>query len=72
MNPLLGAVALTGGSVGAEIGVDPEVILQTAHGRRTIDTLKIVCPEKANWKCESHAMNFLLIASITNKSLTQR
>lgn len=39
-------------SVGTEIGVDPKVILQTSHGRRTIDTLKIFCPEKANWKSE--------------------
>ncbi|KAK6193485.1 hypothetical protein LQW54_012423 [Pestalotiopsis sp. IQ-011] len=37
-------------SVGAEIGVDPALILYTAHGRRTIDTLKVFCPEKANWK----------------------
>ncbi|KAK6088933.1 haloacid dehalogenase-like hydrolase [Seiridium cupressi] len=39
-------------TVGAEIGVDPALILQTAHGRRTIDTLKAFCPGKANWKCE--------------------
>lgn len=38
--------------VGAEIGVDPEIILQTSHGRRTIDTLKALCPEKANLECE--------------------
>ncbi|KAM0808393.1 hypothetical protein AB5N19_08736 [Seiridium cardinale] len=37
-------------TVGAEIGVDPALILQTAHGRRTIDTLKVFRPEKANWK----------------------
>ncbi|KAI2624781.1 HAD-like protein [Xylaria nigripes] len=34
--------------IGNEIGVDPEVILQTSHGRRTIDTLKLIAPEKAN------------------------
>ncbi|KAF7514510.1 hypothetical protein G7054_g15250 [Neopestalotiopsis clavispora] len=37
-------------TVGAEIGVDPEVILQTSHGRRSIDILKILHPEKANWE----------------------
>ncbi|KAI1825501.1 HAD-like protein [Xylaria intraflava] len=34
-------------TVGNEIGVDPEVILQTSHGRRSIDTLKLIAPEKA-------------------------
>ncbi|KAH8676238.1 haloacid dehalogenase-like hydrolase [Xylariales sp. PMI_506] len=37
-------------TVGAEIGVDPEVILQTSHGRRSIDMLRILSPEKANWE----------------------
>ncbi|TGO51217.1 hypothetical protein BCON_0166g00040 [Botryotinia convoluta] len=35
--------------LGNEIGVDPNVILQTSHGRRSIDVLKIIAPEKANW-----------------------
>ncbi|TAQ89039.1 hypothetical protein B7494_g2631 [Chlorociboria aeruginascens] len=34
-------------TIGAEIGVDPKVILQTSHGRRTIDMLKVLAPEKA-------------------------
>jgi glycerol 3-phosphatase-1 len=38
--------------IGDEIGVDPKVILQTSHGRRSIDMLKILAPEKANWECE--------------------
>ncbi|XDG10374.1 hypothetical protein ABKA04_009989 [Annulohypoxylon sp. FPYF3050] len=37
-------------TIGKEIGVDPEVILQTSHGRRSIDMLKILSPEKANWE----------------------
>ncbi|KAL2020897.1 hypothetical protein VTK56DRAFT_7888 [Thermocarpiscus australiensis] len=37
-------------TIGKEIGVDPEVILQTSHGRRSIDMLKILAPEKANWE----------------------
>jgi glycerol 3-phosphatase-1 len=38
--------------IGDEIGVDPKVILQTSHGRRSIDMLKILAPEKANWECK--------------------
>ncbi|KAK4128194.1 HAD-like protein [Parathielavia appendiculata] len=37
-------------TIGKEIGVDPAVILQTSHGRRTIDTLGLLAPEKANWE----------------------
>ncbi|EFQ28769.1 haloacid dehalogenase-like hydrolase [Colletotrichum graminicola] len=37
-------------TVGNEIGVAPEVILATSHGRRSIDILKILAPEKANWE----------------------
>ncbi|KAH7328786.1 HAD-like domain-containing protein [Stachybotrys elegans] len=41
-------------TVGEEIGVSGEVILETSHGRRSIDILKILAPEKANWEyvCE--------------------
>ena len=38
-------------SIGKELGADPEVILQTSHGRRSIDILKLISPEKANWEC---------------------
>ncbi|KAI1330824.1 HAD-like protein [Xylariaceae sp. FL0255] len=41
-------------TVGEEIGVAPEVILQTSHGRRSIDILKILAPEKANWEYVKH------------------
>ncbi|KAI1112826.1 HAD-like protein [Nemania sp. NC0429] len=34
-------------TIGNEIGVDPEVILQTSHGRRSIDILRLLAPEKA-------------------------
>ena len=36
--------------VGKEIGVDGDTILQTSHGRRSIDVLGILAPEKANWE----------------------
>lgn len=37
--------------IGREIGCDPEVILATSHGRRSIDVLAILSPERANWEC---------------------
>ncbi|KAI0177142.1 haloacid dehalogenase-like hydrolase [Pestalotiopsis sp. NC0098] len=46
-------------TVGGEIGVDPEVILQTSHGRRSIDILKILQPEKANWEYVCHMEGLL-------------
>lgn len=39
--------------IGKELGVDPEVILKTSHGRRSIDTLREYDPSKANWECSS-------------------
>ncbi|KAA8567288.1 hypothetical protein MFRU_007g03230 [Monilinia fructicola] len=41
--------------LGDEIGVDPNVILETSHGRRSMDVLKIIAPEKANWEYIKHA-----------------
>jgi glycerol-1-phosphatase len=38
--------------IAVEIGVDPNVILATSHGRRTIDVLAQVDPSKANWECK--------------------
>ncbi|KAK9777017.1 putative Haloacid dehalogenase-like hydrolase [Seiridium cardinale] len=46
-------------TVGTEIGVDPEVILQTSHGRRSIDILRILHPEKANWEYVCHMEGLL-------------
>ncbi|KAH6619816.1 HAD-like protein [Chaetomium sp. MPI-SDFR-AT-0129] len=46
-------------TIGEEIGVDPEVILQTSHGRRTIDTLKVFAPEKATWEYTRHLEGLL-------------
>ncbi|KAJ5677627.1 uncharacterized protein N7477_003260 [Penicillium maclennaniae] len=36
--------------IGAELGVDPEVILATSHGRRSIDTMALYDKSKANWE----------------------
>ncbi|KAF2638070.1 HAD-like protein [Massarina eburnea CBS 473.64] len=40
--------------IGREIGVDPEVILATSHGRRSIDVLEMYEPKLANWEYISH------------------
>ena len=39
--------------IGRQLGVDPEVILATSHGRRSIDVLQAYDPSKANWECKS-------------------
>ncbi|KAJ3545902.1 hypothetical protein NM208_g2272 [Fusarium decemcellulare] len=36
--------------IGDEIGVSHDVILQTSHGRRSMDVFKDLAPEKANWE----------------------
>ncbi|KAE8379597.1 HAD-like domain-containing protein [Aspergillus bertholletiae] len=36
--------------IGEELGIDHEVILQTSHGRRSIDILKELAPSRANWE----------------------
>ncbi|PHH58922.1 hypothetical protein CDD81_4152 [Ophiocordyceps australis] len=35
--------------IGDEIGVSPSEILETSHGRRSIDVFDIIAPHKANW-----------------------
>ncbi|KAJ9662762.1 DL-glycerol-3-phosphatase [Neophaeococcomyces mojaviensis] len=35
--------------LGKEMGVDPNLILATSHGRRSIDVLKLYDPARANW-----------------------
>lgn len=37
--------------IGKELGIDPNVILASAHGRRSIDTIKLYNPDKADWDC---------------------
>ncbi|TVY42059.1 Glycerol-1-phosphate phosphohydrolase [Lachnellula subtilissima] len=46
-------------TIGSELGVDPKVILQTSHGRRSIDVLKLLSPEKANWEYVKHMEGLL-------------
>ncbi|KAK3110236.1 DL-glycerol-3-phosphatase [Teratosphaeriaceae sp. CCFEE 6253] len=44
-------------ALGAAIGVPGATILETSHGRRSIDVLALLAPEKANWDfvCEAEA-----------------
>ncbi|CAG8949522.1 hypothetical protein HYFRA_00007754 [Hymenoscyphus fraxineus] len=47
-------------AIGGELGVDPKVILETSHGKRSIDTLKLITgPEKANWEYVKHMEGLL-------------
>jgi len=36
----------------ALMGVDPNTILATSHGQRSIDTFQIYDPSRANWECK--------------------
>ncbi|KAL0260994.1 DL-glycerol-3-phosphatase [Diplodia seriata] len=38
--------------IGKQLGVDPNTILATSHGRRSIDVLKLYDPSLATWECE--------------------
>ncbi|PHH82679.1 hypothetical protein CDD83_3193 [Cordyceps sp. RAO-2017] len=40
-------------SVGEQIGVPAQTILETSHGRRSIDVFQAVAPDKATWECAS-------------------
>ena len=42
-------------SLGKEIGVSGDKILETSHGRRSIDILALLAPDKANWDYICHA-----------------
>ncbi|KAI0098644.1 HAD-like protein [Nemania sp. FL0031] len=55
-------------TIGNEIGVDPEVILQTSHGRRSIDMLKLLAPEKATLEYVRH-MEALLPQKYGNEAV---
>ncbi|KUJ07960.1 glycerol-3-phosphate phosphatase-like protein [Mollisia scopiformis] len=47
-------------TIGKEIGIDPNVILETSHGRRSIDTLKALGQDHlANWEYIKHMEELL-------------
>lgn len=39
--------------ISKELRIDPDVILATSHGRRSVDVLEVLDPSKANWECKS-------------------
>lgn len=41
------------------------MILQTSHGRRSIDVLKDLDASKANWECKSVRLELLYFINIT-------
>ena len=49
--------------LGKEIGVPGSTILETSHGRRSIDVLALLAPDKANWDyvCAAEARVLSLI-----------
>ncbi|CRK28446.1 hypothetical protein BN1723_003538 [Verticillium longisporum] len=57
-------------SIGQDIGVSANVILQTSHGRRSIDVLKILAPEKANWDSEARTPQLTLAGEEEEKEET--
>lgn len=52
--------------LGKELGVDPNVILETSHGRRSIDVLQLYDPSKANWECKLLLFSFLTVPVCIN------
>ena len=44
--------------IGQELGVNPNVILASSHGRRSIDVLKDYDPSKATWDCMTQPYPF--------------
>lgn len=49
--------------IGKELGIDPSLILQSSHGRRSIDTFQLYDPSKANWECWCMTPTFDLAAA---------
>ena len=47
------------------MGVDPDVILATSHGRRSIDVFRIYDPSKANWDCEFYCLGIACCTRLT-------
>ncbi|KAI9840011.1 MAG: hypothetical protein M1819_000203 [Sarea resinae] len=45
--------------LGAELGVDPNVILATSHGRRSIDVLKLYDPKRATREYVAHVESLI-------------
>lgn len=51
-----------------ELGLDAEKILAMSHGRRSMDILKVLAPQRANWEC-MFGTPFLLSSSLSHHPL---
>jgi hypothetical protein len=47
--------------IGNEYGIDPNVILATSHGRRSIDVFQQIDPARATWDCMSSRIPFIRV-----------
>lgn len=47
--------------IGNEYGIDPNAILATSHGRRSIDVFQQIDPARATWDCMSSRLLFIRI-----------
>ncbi|KZL73878.1 glycerol-3-phosphate phosphatase [Colletotrichum tofieldiae] len=55
--------------VGKQIGVDPGLILETSHGRRSMDVLKIVAPDFATWDYEVSNDNQVMVIRYSTEGI---
>jgi hypothetical protein len=49
--------------IGNEYGIDPNAILATSHGRRSIDVFQQIDPARATWDCMSSRLLFIRICA---------
>src|SRR4051812_14432725 len=47
--------------IGKEYNIDPNVILATSHGRRSIDVFEQIDPARATWDCVSSRLPFIKV-----------
>ena len=47
--------------IGNEYGIDPNAILATSHGRRSIDVFQQIDPARATWDCVSSCLHFIRV-----------
>ena len=58
--------------IGNEYGIDPNAILATSHGRRSIDVFQQIDPARATWDCVSSRPSFHQGFTLTHVSRRPR
>jgi hypothetical protein len=58
--------------IGNEYGIDPNVILATSHGRRSIDVFQQIDPARATWDCVPSHPSFSWDSTLTHISRRPR